>query len=55
MTSCRGKPLTPETKKLVVLVKNYFDRNKFKPMEPSTKRTADALNIGEASVKRIRL
>jgi len=53
MIFCRGKPLTPETKKLVVLVKNYFDRNKFKPMEPSTKRTADALSIGEASVKRI--
>ena len=53
MTSCRGKPLTPETKKLVVLVKQYFDRNTFKPMEPSSKRTADALGIGEATVKRI--
>ncbi len=53
MFSSRGKPLTPETKKIVVLVKHYFDRNKFKPMEPSTKRTADALGIGEASVKRI--
>jgi len=53
MTSCRGKPLTPETKKLVVLVKKYFDRNKFKPIESSTKRTADALGIGEATVKRI--
>jgi transposase len=53
MTSCRGKPLTPETKKLVVLVKQYFDRNKFKPMEPSSKRTADALGIGVATVKRI--
>ena len=53
MTSCRGKPLPPETKKLVVLVKKYFDRNKFKPIEPSTKRTADALGLGEATVKRI--
>ena len=53
MTSCRGKPLTPEAKKLVVLVKKYFDQNKFKPMEPSTKRTADALSIGLATVKRI--
>lgn len=53
MISSRGRPLTPETKKLVVLVKKYFDRNKFKPMEPSTKRTADALGIGMATVKRI--
>jgi len=53
MISCRGRPLTPETKKLVVSVKQYFDRNKFKPMEPSTKRTADALGIGMATVKRI--
>jgi transposase len=53
MISSRGRPLTPETKKLVVLVKQYFDRNKLKPMEPSTKRTADALGIGMATVKRI--
>ena len=53
MISCRGRPLTPETKKLVVSVKQYFDRNKFRPMEPSTKRTADALGIGMATVKRI--
>jgi len=53
MISCRGRPLTPETKKLVVSVKQYFDRNKLKPMEPSTKRTADALGIGMATVKRI--
>jgi len=53
MTSNRGRPLTPETKKLVVLIKQYFDRNKFKPMEPSTKRTADALDIGIATVKRV--
>jgi len=53
MTSIRGRPLTPETKKLVVLIKQYFDRNKFKPMEPSTKRTADALDIGIATVKRV--
>ncbi len=53
MISSRGRPLTPETKKLIVLVKQYFDRNKFKPMEPSTKRTADALGIGMATVKRI--
>ena len=51
--SCRGKPLTPEAKNFVVLIKKYFDRNKFEPMVPSTKRTADALGIGEATVKRI--
>jgi len=53
MISIRGKPLTPETKKLVVSVKEYFDQNKFIPKQPSAKRTADALGIGLASVKRI--
>ena len=53
MISCRGRALTSETKKLVVSVKQYFDNNKFKPMEPSVKRTADALSIGVATVKRI--
>lgn len=53
MFSCRGKPLSPEAKKLVVSVKQYFDRNQFMPMEPSTKRAADAFGIGTATVKRI--
>jgi hypothetical protein len=53
MFSCRGKPLAPEVKKVVVSVKQYFDRNKFQPVEPSPKRTADALGIGIATVKRI--
>lgn len=53
MFSCRGKPLTPEIKKLVVSVKQYFDRSDFQPVEPSVKRTADALGIGVATVKRI--
>jgi hypothetical protein len=53
MDSIRGKPLTPETKKNVVSVKQYFDRNKFQPSEPSFKRTAEALGIGQATVKRI--
>ena len=39
MFSCRGKPLTTETKKLLSQLSRYFDRNKFEPMEPSTKRT----------------
>ena len=53
MVSSRGKPLTPEIKKLTVSVKQYFDRNKLTPAEPSVKRTADALGIGTATVKRI--
>ncbi len=53
MIFSRGRPLTSETKKLLVSIKQYFDRNKFKPMEPSTKRTADALGIGIATVKRV--
>jgi len=53
MESIQGKPLTPEAKKIVVSVKQYFDRNKFQPSESSVKRTADALGIGQATVKRI--
>jgi len=53
MISSRGRPLSPETKKLVVSVKQYFDGKKLKPMEPSVKRTADALGIGVATVKRV--
>ena len=53
MVSCRGKPLSPEIKKLTVSVKHYFDRNKLSPAKPSVKRTSDALGIGIATVKRI--
>lgn len=53
MLSCRGKPLTPEFKKIAVSVKQYFDTKKFEPSEPSIKRTADALGIGTATVRRI--
>ena len=56
MNSKKGKPLTPEVKKLVVSAKKYFDRSKLEKKlqdNPSTKQTADALGIGEASVKRI--
>jgi len=53
MISRPGKPLTPEIKKIVVSIKQYFDQNELKPMEGSAKRTADALGIGIASVKRI--
>ena len=53
MISRRGKPLTPEIKKLTVSVKQYFDEHKIKPAEPSVKRTADAIGIGVATAKRI--
>ncbi len=53
MISSRGKPLTPETKKLTVSVKKYFDQAKITPAEPSVKRTAEAIGIGVATVKRI--
>lgn len=53
MFSCRGKPITPEIKSLVVSVKQYFDRNKIKPKISSTIRTSEAIGIGTASVKRI--
>ena len=53
MNSRRGSPLKPEAKKQVVSVKQYFDQKKFKPAEPSVKRTANSLGIGIATVKRI--
>jgi len=53
MFSCRGKPLTPEIKRLVVSVKQYFDQNKIKPKISSTIRTSEAIGIGTATVKRI--
>ena len=53
MISSRGRPLSPETKKVVVSVKQYFDSKKLKPMESSVRRTADALGIGVATVKRV--
>lgn len=53
MDSRRGKPLTPEVKKLAVSVKHYFDQAELEPYEPSVNRTAAALGIGVATVKRI--
>ena len=53
MFSSRGRPLTPEVKKLTVSVKQYFDQVMIVPAEPSVKRTANALGIGVATVKRI--
>ncbi len=53
MISYRGKPLSAEIKKITVSVKEYFDRNKLTSAELSVKRTANALGIGVATVKRI--
>jgi transposase len=53
MISSRGKALSPEIKKITVSLKQYFDRIKLTPTEPSVKRTADAIGIGIATVKRI--
>jgi transposase len=53
MISSRGKALSPNTKRLIVSAKQYFDNNKLTPKEPSAKRTADALGIGIATVKRV--
>ncbi len=51
----RGRALTPEVKNSVVSVKCYFDRckNKNDFLGPSVQRTAEAMSIGVATVKRI--
>ncbi len=51
----QGKALTPEVKKLVVSVKSYFDRckNRKDISMSSVQKTADAMNIGVATAKRI--
>jgi transposase len=53
MKSVQGKPLTPETKRNIVSAKLYFDTQQVAPHQSSTKRTAKALGVGEASVKRV--
>jgi len=53
MISRRGKPLTPEIKKIIVSVRQYSDHNRLKTGEPGVIRTADAPGIGIAAVKRI--
>ena len=52
----QGSPLTPEYKKAIVCVKKYFDRTKDDSSEQdcrSVERTANALEIGVATVKRV--
>lgn len=55
MSYIKGKPLCPEEKKLLVSVKQYFDRNRseFGSSEPAAEMTADALGVGLATVNRV--
>ena len=52
----RGSPLSAETKKCIVSVKKYFDQCKKEVEEEkfsSVQRTANALGVGAATVKRM--
>lgn len=55
MPHAQGKPFTPEEKKFIVLLKQYFDRNQPQsgPKDSSAQMTADALEIGLATVNRV--
>jgi transposase len=55
MKYIRGKPLEPGKKRAIVSVKGYFDRNKKELglTESSVQLTADALEIGVSTVKRV--
>lgn len=55
MSNPRGSPLSPDIKECIVCVKQYFDLNKksFGIKDTSYEMTADALNIGEATVRRV--
>ena len=55
MPYIKGKPLYPEEKRLIISVKQYFDRNKieFGVSDSSSQMTADALSIGLSTVNRI--
>lgn len=55
MKYIRGKPLEPGEKQAIVNLKGYFDRNKkeFGLTEPSVQLTAEALEIGQSTVKRV--
>jgi transposase len=55
MKYIRGKPLEPGEKRAIVCVKGYFDRNKkeWSLTESSVQLTADALEIGLSTVKRV--
>jgi len=55
MTHPQGSPFTPEEKKFIVSVKEYFDRNRSESniRDSSAQETADALGIGIATVHRV--
>ena len=55
MAHPKGKPLTPEEKRLLISVKQYFDRNKleFGSSDSSAQMASDALGIGLATVNRV--
>ena len=51
----RGKPLNPGEKRFIVLLKQYFDRNKnsYKLSDPSAQMVSDALEVGLSTVDRV--
>lgn len=52
----QGRALTPEEKKLIVSVKDYFDRSHFSKTErekSSIERAAHATGVGVATIKRV--
>lgn len=55
MNHPQGRPFTPEERKFIVSIKQYFDRNKqaSEARDSSAQRTADALGIGIATVHRV--
>ena len=54
MSYTQGKPLHPEVKKIIVLLKEYFDRNKseLRVRDSSVQMVADAIGVGLATVNR---
>jgi transposase len=55
MDRSQGKPLSPDVKQCIVLLKQYFDRNRptVGPKDLSAQMVADALNVGLATVNRV--
>lgn len=55
MTHPRGKPLTPEEKRLLVSLNQYFERNRFefRSTDSPAQMTSDALELGLATVYRV--
>src|SRR3974377_1292970 len=55
MAHSKGKPLTPQEKKLIIALKGYFDRNKseFGSKDTSVQMVSDALDVGLGTVNRI--